>query len=264
MKAPRLLLREHVKDTDHGAHPRAARTRPASASSRLGIAQEFGTSQAPVREALRDLESLRFVESEAFRGARVRAVSRRELRRGLPRARLRSRQVAARQAAIELDGNVGELERHLAAMVKAAAEGRRHEQVRSRRRLPRDDRRRVRELDPRRGLERRSASRRARSITTLRTAIDLEEIAAIHEPIARRDPSRAIPTRPRRRCVGTSTSSAVYWRKGTHDAPGRPLDARSPGHAHVPPRAAAGHAACTRAGRSSPSGSAPPSTARPG
>ena len=36
------------------------------------IAQELGTSQAPVREALRDLELLRLVESEPFRGARVR------------------------------------------------------------------------------------------------------------------------------------------------------------------------------------------------
>jgi DNA-binding GntR family transcriptional regulator len=38
------------------------------------IAQELGTSQAPVREALRDLELLRLVESVPFRGARVRAV----------------------------------------------------------------------------------------------------------------------------------------------------------------------------------------------
>ena len=39
-------------------------------------AHELGTSQAPVREALRDLaEQLRLVESEPFRGARVRVHS---------------------------------------------------------------------------------------------------------------------------------------------------------------------------------------------
>ena len=43
------------------------------------IAQEFGTSQAPVRESLRDLQSLRFVESEPFRGTRVRAITKEEL-----------------------------------------------------------------------------------------------------------------------------------------------------------------------------------------
>lgn len=36
------------------------------------VARELGTSQAPVREALRDLEGLGVVEITAFRGARVR------------------------------------------------------------------------------------------------------------------------------------------------------------------------------------------------
>jgi DNA-binding GntR family transcriptional regulator len=36
------------------------------------VAREFGTSQAPVREALRGLEALGVVEISAFRGARVR------------------------------------------------------------------------------------------------------------------------------------------------------------------------------------------------
>src|SRR5207237_612339 len=43
------------------------------------IAQELGTSQAPVREALRDLELLRFVESAPFKGSRVREVANEEL-----------------------------------------------------------------------------------------------------------------------------------------------------------------------------------------
>ena len=43
------------------------------------VARELGTSQAPVREALRDLEALGVVETTAFRGARVRRPSADEL-----------------------------------------------------------------------------------------------------------------------------------------------------------------------------------------
>jgi DNA-binding GntR family transcriptional regulator len=43
------------------------------------IARELGTSQAPVREALRGLEALGVVELAPFRGARVRRPSRREI-----------------------------------------------------------------------------------------------------------------------------------------------------------------------------------------
>jgi DNA-binding GntR family transcriptional regulator len=43
------------------------------------VARELGTSQAPVREALRGLEALGVVEIAPFRGARVRRPSRREI-----------------------------------------------------------------------------------------------------------------------------------------------------------------------------------------
>jgi DNA-binding GntR family transcriptional regulator len=43
------------------------------------VARELGTSQAPVREALRGLEALGVVEITPFRGARVRRPSRREI-----------------------------------------------------------------------------------------------------------------------------------------------------------------------------------------
>ncbi|HYL40908.1 MAG TPA: GntR family transcriptional regulator [Candidatus Binatus sp.] len=43
------------------------------------VARELGTSQAPVREALRGLEGIGIVELLPFRGARVRRPSRREL-----------------------------------------------------------------------------------------------------------------------------------------------------------------------------------------
>ncbi|MFL5692350.1 MAG: GntR family transcriptional regulator, partial [Ktedonobacteraceae bacterium] len=44
----------------------------------MQIAQELGTSQAPVRESLRELEALGFVESEPYRGTRVREVTKEE------------------------------------------------------------------------------------------------------------------------------------------------------------------------------------------
>ena len=43
------------------------------------VARELGTSQAPVREALRDLEALGVVEISPFRGARVRRPREREI-----------------------------------------------------------------------------------------------------------------------------------------------------------------------------------------
>ena len=45
----------------------------------LDIAREFDTSQTPVREALRELETLRLVESVPYRGTRVRGISDREM-----------------------------------------------------------------------------------------------------------------------------------------------------------------------------------------
>jgi DNA-binding GntR family transcriptional regulator len=52
---------------------------PGSRIIETRLAREFGTSQAPVREALRDLEALGVVEIAAFRGARVRRPSKAEL-----------------------------------------------------------------------------------------------------------------------------------------------------------------------------------------
>ncbi len=74
----RSVLRETVKDRLleailDGRYP------PGSRIVETRAAREFGTSQAPVREALRDLEALGVVEIAAFRGARVRLPSRDEL-----------------------------------------------------------------------------------------------------------------------------------------------------------------------------------------
>jgi DNA-binding GntR family transcriptional regulator len=113
----RTVLREEVKNVllerilsgQYGPGERLVEIR---------IAQELGVSQAPVREALRDLESVRFVESIPFRGARVREVSDAELIEVYP-IRGALEEVAAREAAKRLAGDVTALERELKAMARA-------------------------------------------------------------------------------------------------------------------------------------------------
>jgi DNA-binding GntR family transcriptional regulator len=123
----RVVLREQVKqrilerilDGSYEPGERLVETR---------IAQELGTSQAPVREALRELELLRFVESEPFRGARVRAVSAAELAEIYP-VRAAVEEVAAREAAVRLGGDVSALEAELDAIHRAADAGDPHAQA---------------------------------------------------------------------------------------------------------------------------------------
>jgi len=95
----------------------------------LQIAQEFGTSQAPVRESLRELEALGFVTSEPYRGTRVREVSTAELAEIYP-VRAALEEVAARAAAQRLAGNVETLEIEIAAMEKEAENGNLLEEIR--------------------------------------------------------------------------------------------------------------------------------------
>jgi DNA-binding GntR family transcriptional regulator len=72
----------------------------------IRIAHRFGVSQAPVREALRDLELLGFAESSAFRGTIVRRVSIDDLVQIYPiRAVLEglaAREAASRISAVDL------------------------------------------------------------------------------------------------------------------------------------------------------------------
>jgi DNA-binding GntR family transcriptional regulator len=88
----------------------------------LQIAQEFGTSQAPVREALSELQSLGFVAYEPYRGTRVRRITEEELAEIYP-VRAALEELAAQEAASRLDGKVGELEREFEAMRDAADRG---------------------------------------------------------------------------------------------------------------------------------------------
>jgi DNA-binding GntR family transcriptional regulator len=84
------------------------------------VARELGTSQAPVREALRDLEALGLVESSAFRGVRVRQLTTDELLEAFTvRAQLES--LAARLAVERMTNReVEELSGYLGEMRRAA------------------------------------------------------------------------------------------------------------------------------------------------
>jgi len=180
MRATRLLLREHIKEIIlerilTGVYE------PGERLVETRLAREFETSQVPVREALRELEVLRFVESEPFRGARVRAVSRAEMVEIFP-VRSAIEEVAVRLATLQLDGDVEELEQHLGAMEDAAVEGDRHQQVISDVAFHRT----IVEASGNSILGDVWLSLRVEGrtmITSLGAGIGLDEIVAIHEPI---------------------------------------------------------------------------------
>src|SRR5690349_18789762 len=117
----RTVLREQVKDVLVQRILRGE-LQPGERLVETRIAQELGTSQAPVREALRDLELLQLVESEPFRSARVRAFGEAELEQVYP-VRASLEELAAREACTRLAGDVAAVEGELEAMRRAAAAG---------------------------------------------------------------------------------------------------------------------------------------------
>jgi DNA-binding GntR family transcriptional regulator len=115
----RPMLRDQVKDV---VLERIARGqyRPGERLVETAIARELGVSQAPVREALRDLDQLGLVVYEPNRGCSVRRVSPAELREAFPvRAALEA--LASRLAAPKItEAELAQLEALLEEMVVAA------------------------------------------------------------------------------------------------------------------------------------------------
>jgi DNA-binding GntR family transcriptional regulator len=151
------------------------------------IAREMGTSQGPVREALRVLETLRLVESEPFVGARVRAVTNEELTEIYP-VRAAIEAGAAREATVRLGGRVEPLERTLETMYRAADEGDMHSQVNEDVRFHRTiveatGNATFLEVWSSLGVEVRTLITALRLITRRPGGLGLREIAALHEPI---------------------------------------------------------------------------------
>src|SRR5512134_3758453 len=90
------------------------------------VARELGTSQAPVREALRGLEALGVVEITPFRGARVRRLTKREILEAYT-VRSTLEALGARLAVPGLaDDDIAELATHVDAMRAAARAGDSH------------------------------------------------------------------------------------------------------------------------------------------
>ena len=87
------------------------------------VARELGTSQAPVREALRGLQAIGIVEISPFRGARVRRPGRREILEAYA-VRVALETMAARLAIPRLtDAEIDELEGYRSEMDRAAEAG---------------------------------------------------------------------------------------------------------------------------------------------
>lgn len=85
----------------------------------LQIAKEFKTSQAPVREALSELEAMRIVETEPFKGTRVREITSREWQECLE-IRGVLEQFAAEKILDRLENKIGLLKQKALATLKAA------------------------------------------------------------------------------------------------------------------------------------------------
>jgi DNA-binding GntR family transcriptional regulator len=82
------------------------------------IAADLGVSQAPVREALRQLEALRLIESAPNRGARVREFTEEDFAEFFP-VRAGLEETAADLAVVRMGGRVEALERHIGLLAAA-------------------------------------------------------------------------------------------------------------------------------------------------
>jgi DNA-binding GntR family transcriptional regulator len=118
----RVILREQVRDLLL-ARIMSGFYAPGERIVETRIAQELGVSQAPLREALRDLEQLGCVVHEPFRGCSVRELSIADLLEAFPvRSALES--VAARLAAeLITDEELARLAALIEDMRAAAASG---------------------------------------------------------------------------------------------------------------------------------------------
>lgn len=102
---------------------------PGSRIIETRVARQLGTSQAPVREALRDLATLGLVEMHPYRGARVREPAAQELIEAMElRGELEA--IAARHAAPRIERSTLEQMRSLLDDMRAsAARGNAHAQA---------------------------------------------------------------------------------------------------------------------------------------
>jgi len=116
----RTLILQRIID---GQYP------PGHRLKELQLAREFNTSQAPVREALRELEATGVIESEPHRGSRVRTVSERELSEAY-QVRAVLEQLAGELAAGQFSGSETLLQRQADKVRRAYEKGNMQEYAR--------------------------------------------------------------------------------------------------------------------------------------
>ena len=121
MVLKRVSLREQVRDALLRDILRGVFA-PGDRLVEMKIARDLGTSQAPVREALRELEALGFITSQPHRGAVVGDVWRRGLHE-IYAVRGGLEELATRLATPRLRGDVRALQREVDAMKAAALDG---------------------------------------------------------------------------------------------------------------------------------------------
>ena len=111
----REQIREHIVEGIV-----SGRWKPGERIVERRIATELQVSQTPVREALRELESLRLIESAPNKGVRVRNLTAADLEESYP-VRAGLEQIAAELAAGRLAEDCSALEPHVAALYAADA-----------------------------------------------------------------------------------------------------------------------------------------------
>ncbi|WP_059008983.1 GntR family transcriptional regulator [Streptomyces specialis] len=113
----RQQIREHIVEGIV-----SGRWQPGERIVERRIAAELKVSQTPVREALRELEALRLIESVPNKGVRVRALAAADLEEIYP-VRAGLEQIAAELAADRLAKDVSALEPEVAALQEADRSG---------------------------------------------------------------------------------------------------------------------------------------------
>ncbi|MBT2443848.1 GntR family transcriptional regulator [Streptomyces sp. ISL-36] len=109
----REQIREHIVEGIV-----SGRWKPGERIVERRIATELEVSQTPVREALRELESLRLIESSPNKGVRVRNLTAADLEESYP-VRAGLEQIAAELAASRLAADCSTLEPHVTALYEA-------------------------------------------------------------------------------------------------------------------------------------------------
>lgn len=117
----RVVLSEQVKE-ELLDDIMSGRYKPGDRLVESQIAKRMGISQSPVREALRDMVAMRFVEVEPHKGARVRQIDQREVLEIYP-VRASLEELAGQLAVARAHEYLGELEDTIEHMVKAFSAG---------------------------------------------------------------------------------------------------------------------------------------------